>query len=170
MAPQTVEEYLVSELVKDPSKHGLIRGYLEKLEKKDILLLLEKFLDRPAKISIPVSAMSERKLSPLESVVKYLRENLNLCNLSVSKLAGRSPQVCWTTYRNAVRKHPGRLADRHSRYDIPVDTLRDGKRSVLEACAIHLKDSCHASFHEIAVLLGRDDRTIWTAYQRGKRK
>jgi len=55
---------------------------------------------------------------------------------------------------------------------LPIPTLifRDRKLSVLEAMVEYLKDEKQLSYHEIAVLLNRDDRTIWTCYSRAKKK
>lgn len=53
---------------------------------------------------------------------------------------------------------------------IPVYLFRDGSVAVLEVLVEYLKDVKGLSFHEIAVLLNRDDRTIWTVYNRVKKK
>jgi hypothetical protein len=53
---------------------------------------------------------------------------------------------------------------------IPTLILRDRGISVLEAIVEYLKDEKKLSYHEIAVLLNRDDRTIWTCYKRAKSK
>ena len=34
----------------------------------------------------------------------------------------------------------------------------------------YLKDKLNLTYHEIAVLLNRDDRTIWTCYNIAKKK
>ncbi len=54
--------------------------------------------------------------------------------------------------------------------DIPSSIFRDRSLSVLEVLVRYLKDEKKLSFHEIAVLLNRDDRTIWTVYSRGRKK
>jgi len=53
---------------------------------------------------------------------------------------------------------------------IPSFIFRDRSLSVLEAIVEYLKEQKQLTFHEIAVLLNRDDRTIWTVYTRGKKK
>ncbi len=53
---------------------------------------------------------------------------------------------------------------------VPSSIFRDRSLSVLEAIVEYLKDQQHLTFHEIAILLNRDDRTIWTVYTRGKKK
>jgi len=57
-----------------------------------------------------------------------------------------------------------------SPYSIPVSILQDRNISVLENIAVYLKDTFGLTYHNIAVLLNRDDRTIWTVYQRAKKK
>lgn len=53
---------------------------------------------------------------------------------------------------------------------LPSSIFRDRSLSVLEVIVEYLKDHQRLTFHEIAVLLNRDDRTIWTVYSRGKKK
>jgi hypothetical protein len=53
---------------------------------------------------------------------------------------------------------------------IPSDIFRDRTLAPLESISEYLKDREGMSFHEIAVLLNRDDRTIWTCYSRAKKK
>jgi len=53
---------------------------------------------------------------------------------------------------------------------IPVSVFSNRKLTALEAVVYYLKDYCSFSYHEIAVLLNRDDRTIWTVYNRRKKK
>jgi len=42
--------------------------------------------------------------------------------------------------------------------------------SVLEALTVHLRDDKGMTYAQIGRLLNRNDRTIWTAYQRAKKK
>jgi len=53
---------------------------------------------------------------------------------------------------------------------IPLSVFTDRSVSTLEAIVRYLKDKCGLSYHEIAVLLNRNDRTIWTTYNRRKKK
>jgi hypothetical protein len=54
--------------------------------------------------------------------------------------------------------------------EIPSSVFRDRTLAPLEAITEYLKDHEGMSFHEIAALLNRDDRTIWTCYNRVKKK
>ena len=53
---------------------------------------------------------------------------------------------------------------------IPLSVLLDRKVSVLEVIVEFLKEKLHLSYHKIAVLTNRNDRTIWTVYNRAKKK
>ena len=62
------------------------------------------------------------------------------------------------------------ILKRERNINIPCSILNDRNVAVLEAITEYLKDKKHLTYHEIAVLLNRDDRTIWTCYYRAKRK
>ena len=53
---------------------------------------------------------------------------------------------------------------------IPSSVFLDRNISVLEALVKYLKEQKKLTYHEIAVLLNRDDRTIWTCYSRAMKK
>ena len=59
---------------------------------------------------------------------------------------------------------------RYARVKIPSYIFTDRTLSVLEAISEYLKDGMHFTYHEIAVMMNRDDRTIWTCYYRAKKK
>lgn len=54
--------------------------------------------------------------------------------------------------------------------ELPSFIFRDRTVAVLEAVVEYLIDIKKLSFHEVAILLDRDDRTIWTVYRRAKLK
>ena len=60
--------------------------------------------------------------------------------------------------------------DSDSVVSIPSSIFKDRTLSVLEVLTEFLKEQENLTYHEIAVLLGRDDRTIWTCYNRAKKK
>ncbi len=53
---------------------------------------------------------------------------------------------------------------------IPNFIFQDRTLSVLEVIVEYLKEEKNMSFHEIALALKRDDRTIWTVYSRARKK
>ena len=53
---------------------------------------------------------------------------------------------------------------------IPTAIFRDRTLKPLEAVVEYLREHDKLTLHQIARLLNRDDRTIWTVYNRAKRK
>jgi DNA-binding CsgD family transcriptional regulator len=49
-------------------------------------------------------------------------------------------------------------------------TTFDDKKSVLETVVQHLRSNYKMKFTEIAKLLNKDSRTIWTAWSRAQKK
>ncbi|MBI2129965.1 HTH domain-containing protein [Candidatus Woesearchaeota archaeon] len=111
---------------------------------------------------IPVS-LFKNDLGPLEAVVKFLKENKNLTLKQIALKLNRSSKTIWTTYNN-VRNE--KLKVSASFHFIPISFLSKKKLSILESIASYLKDVESLTFHQIAELTGRDDRTIWTCHHR----
>ena len=119
-------------------------------------------------IVIP-SSIYNKKLSPLEAYVKYLRENLELDYSKIAELLGRSRKTVWQAYKNSKKKMLSKLKIAESRYVIPASGLKT-ELSILETTVVYLKDEYNLSYRYIAELLQRDERTIWTVYNRATRK
>lgn len=117
---------------------------------------------------IPLSVFNS-KLSSLEVISKYLFENRSLSLIEISRLLNRSNRNIWNAYNRSKKKFPGGLSASESIL-MPVSVLRNLKFTLLENIVLFLKESIKLSYHEIAVLLKRDDRTIWTVYQRARKK
>ena len=140
---------------------------------EDIIELISKLLRVQAKeeVKVPISVFNNEYLSSLENIVKYLRENLLLSFRQIAELTNRNEIALAVTYRNAKRKMEAKfVVTEISPYSIPVSILKDRNLSVLENIAAYLKDSFGLNYHGVAVLLNRDDRTIWTVYNRAKKK
>ncbi len=54
--------------------------------------------------------------------------------------------------------------------NIPSFIFRDRSLAALEAIVVYLKDTQNMSYADIAQLLNRDQRTIWTTYDRARKK
>ena len=67
-------------------------------------------------------------------------------------------------------KSKRRLKEDPKKVYLPSSIFKDRTLSVLEVMVEYLKEKLNLSYHEIALLLNRDDRTIWTVYQRAKKK
>lgn len=118
--------------------------------------------------SIPVDIFS-KNLSPLETVVKHLRD-IGMSNKAIAGSLNRSDKTISQAYNSARRKHPQALGQRRPAHCIPIEALSDRRYSILESLAAYLKDTLKMKFVQIARELGRDQRTIWTVYSRAKKK
>ena len=64
-----------------------------------------------------------------------------------------------------------KLNETGGRYvNIPSVIFQDRSVAALEAVVVYLKDTHGLTYAQIADLLNRDDRTIWTTYQRATKK
>lgn len=141
------------------AEHGFSRASLRKL--------LEA---KKQEARIPLSIFSI-KLSALETIVKYMSENLGMKTSAIARQLNRNVRTIWTTRKNALKKSPERFsALQQERFFIPSAALADRKLSTLEAIVIHLIETYNLSLHEIALLLKRDDSTIWTVQSRAQKK
>ena len=120
-------------------------------------------------ITIPMSIYSDKRLSMLEATVKYLKEELSLRFSAIGKILNRNERTIWVTYSNAKRKSPQRLKISQG-ISMPVAVLSDRRFSALEQAVGFLKEAYSLRFSEIARILKRDDRTVWTCYFRLKKK
>ena len=149
-------------------------SYLKRqnLSSEEIFKLIRKLLEVPVKeeVKVPISVFNNDKLGSLETIVKYLRENLLLSFKQIGALNNRNEVALAVSYRNARLKLEAKFVEEISPYHIPVSILQDRKLSVLENIVSYLKDNFGLAYHKIAILLNRDDRTIWTVYQRAKKK
>ena len=147
-------------------------GDLSREEKlKLISRLLEEFANEEKEqkiLSVPVSIFN-KKLGSLESIVKYLKEDEKLSNKKIGELLNRDNRTVWAIYNKAKKKNPSRL-DTKSKITLPLKILKPRKLSVLESIVYYLKKHYELNYHEIALHLKRDDRTIWTVYNRAKNK
>ena len=71
--------------------------------------------------------------------------------------------------RNNTREFTN-IVSSGSSITIPLSIFSDRTVAVLEILVEYLKDMHKLSYHEIAILINRNDRTIWTAYNRAKKK
>ena len=148
----------------------------QSLSSEQILEIVNKSLKVPKapvkeEIKVPISVFKNNDLGSLETIVKYLRENLLLSFKQIAFLTNRNEIALAVSYRNAKKKLEAKfVVEEISPYSIPVSILQDRNLSVLENISAYLKDTFGLAYHKIALLLNRDDRTIWTVYQRAKKK
>ncbi len=62
------------------------------------------------------------------------------------------------------------VSKREPEFKIPVSIFKKEKLSPFEAIVKYLKEEMKLTYHQIGVLLNRDERNIWTIYNRVKKK
>lgn len=120
--------------------------------------------------TIPINIFYNEKLSALETITKYLKENKNLKHSKIAKKLNRNTKTIWATYQKAAKKHPKKFEEKETEITLPIALFCDRKLSVLEHITKHLKENYDLGYTEIAKLLNRSPKTIWTTYQRAKKK
>jgi hypothetical protein len=132
---------------------------LNKKEKQEVLKLLEteKYL--------PVSVFKS-KLSGLEIIVKYLKEEEEKSFKEISKILNRKISTIYNTYRESKIKFNGNLDISSSPIRIPYKIFSNRKYSVLESIVAYLKDRRRLSLIQISLMLNRSYNTIKTVYKR----
>jgi hypothetical protein len=121
----------------------------------------------PTNTYIP-SCIFNDKLSSFEAIVKFLKEGYGLSIQQISELLSKKKQSVWRAYKEASVKFKASFEVSNLYYPIPVEIFSDSKDSLLETLVVFLKDEFELTFSEVASLLARDDRTIWTVYNRTK--
>lgn len=147
-------------------KIGLISYFIDEFVK-----LREENLSISAKkdISIPIGVFDNEVLSSLEAIVKFLKEKSKIKFSKIGKMLNRSNKTIWTTYHNAIKKMPSQFSVVSKEILIPSSAFADRSFSTLESLVRFIKELDYSN-HEVAQMLHLDDRTIWTIYDRVKKK
>ena len=139
-------------------------------EKIDILSsLVLSMKASSSKDSIPISIFENDKLSIFEALAKYMRENLKMRFVKIASLIGRSDKTVWVTYSKAKKKMPSPFTKLSSEITVPISNFSNSDLTIFEGLVLFLKEKDLAN-HEVALMLHRDDRTIWSVYDRAKKK
>ncbi len=136
------------------------------VHRADVIELLK---NNPFVPRLPVSAFRP-DISGLETIVKFLRENVGWDFGRIGKTLGRDPKILSTTYRNARKKCPEELDLCDYAYSIPTPIFADRRFNILELIVAYLKDHYGLSFKAIAEKIHRDYKTVWTVYSKAKKK
>jgi len=123
-------------------------------------------------ILIPSTIFCDRSLSFLESLIEYLKEQLNLSYHEIATLTNRDERNIWTLYNRAGRKRDERepIEKKAPVIQIPLSVVTDRSISILEVVVEYLRDRAGFTNHEIAVMLNRSDKTVSTVYNRTRKK
>ncbi|MBI5797277.1 hypothetical protein HZA98_00045 [Candidatus Woesearchaeota archaeon] len=147
----------------------------EKQLKEKLRILKERFEILEAQLNskeeqIPLTIFSNKKLSSLETIVKFLKENRELNFTQIANILNRDPRTIWTTYTKAKKKLEQPFKKISSKHSIPVSALQDRSLGALESICLYLKDSLGLTTSEIALALKRSSKTIWASYHKAKTK
>lgn len=141
------------------------RESFEKIKQKYQLSGAELFEEIETQVVIPCSIFT-KELTILQTVCKYLRENLKIRNRDVGLMLNRDDTIIWATYRKARQKVPEKFTVGDLQVVVPVRILSNRQFSAFENIVMYLKEQHGMKYVEIASLLKRDERTIWTVYKR----
>jgi len=150
-----------AKLVEQPKEKRieLILGLMEQLG------VSASDLHKKPELSLPISAFNKR-LSSLETIVKYMKDNLRMQFNEIAMALNRKPSTIRTTYSNSNKKFAWKLDDSDSSVSIPIEIFKDRSKSVLQSIVVYMKDELKLSFKKIAELLKRNYKTIWTVYNK----
>ena len=129
----------------------------------------EKEIFHKKDVSFPIGIFSNDTLSSLEAIVKYLKEDLKLKFCKIARILNRSSKTIWATYQKAAKKMPSSFGAVSRDVIIPASAISNRSFSTLESVVGFVKDLDYSN-HEVGVMLHLDDRTIWTVYDRVKKK
>jgi len=127
---------------------------------------------KPTALLLPNTVFFDTKLAILEAVVEYLKEKKGLNYREIGLVLNRDERNIWTIYSRVRKKREAakRIPTPKPRLSVPISVLKDRTLSGFEAIVEWLKDHKKLSFHEIGILLNRDERNIWTVHHRAKVK
>ncbi len=131
-----------------------------KISVEEFMLLVEL-----PSMSIPVSIF-DSEMPPLEAVTLYLNSCYSVND--ISQLLKRSQKTIWTTLKNA--KSRGFELNISGTERVPLQILADRQFSILESTAKYLREEKGLRLIDIANLLSKDRRLVWTVYDRAKKK
>jgi len=135
------------------------------LEKRDG----QKKRDLASSIQVPVEIFSI-ELSPAEAVVKYLKDYEKLTYSQIGKVLNRDQRGIWGAYRRALQKQVSSFQVSPSQLLIPVKIFQDRTYPILEKLVLYLKEKQNIPVAQIAEMLDKSKSTIWTVYNRARRK
>lgn len=130
----------------------------------------EDSIDFSSSDSIPTSIFQDREIAVLEAIVEFLKEEKNLHYSEIANLLSRDDRTIWTTYSRVKKTRKAARKKQYSGITVPIKIFSDRNISAMEALCSYLFSEHDLSYSQIATLLNRDQRTVWTCVNRAKRK
>ena len=152
------------------NKKEVIEIIIEKLKAKYHISRAEflEIIKARESISIPITIFT-KELGALESLTKYMKENLNMSYREISKEIGRDERTIWTSYKKAKEKQKEPIKVKETKIKLPISIFENKELTILESLIVYLKEK-EMKYSEIAEFLERNQRNIWTIYSRAIKK
>ena len=146
------------------------KTFLKQQHPQTLKKIIKEFEKDQKQIQIPLSVFQHPKLSALESLCKYLKEERLLRFSEIANLLNRDDRTVWKTYDNAIKKKKSHFAIPPASRTIPLALLTQRPLTILESLILYLKDDQTKSTKDIASLLLKKPKTVWATYTRAKKK
>ncbi|HVY01633.1 MAG TPA: hypothetical protein VHA12_02625, partial [Candidatus Nanoarchaeia archaeon] len=117
--------------------------------------------------SIPLSVFSTQ-LGALEAISLYLREKKLLKFSEIAEILQRNERTIWTAHKKAKQKNI-KIYEKSSE-KIPLQALSYSQLTIFESLIKYLKETKEMKYSQISTILCRDQRNIWTIYNRAHQK
>jgi hypothetical protein len=117
-------------------------------------------------ITIP-STIFSKELGALESISKYMKENLGMSYHNIAELLNRDERTIWTAYNKAAEKKKETIEVITTEIFIPVSVLNNRELTILESVINYLREK-DMKYSEIAKLINRDQRNVRSIYNKTK--
>jgi len=137
----------------------------EECETSEIPSVFYLNLKHQGETYLPVTIF-QNPVTPLQAIIKYLKENLGFKNKKIALLLNKDTKTIWAAYNHAKKKQ---LVIDETEMHIPLSIFKHEKLSASESIVSFLKN-LGMNYAEIARLLKKDQRTIWTLYSRALKK
>jgi hypothetical protein len=117
---------------------------------------------------IPLSIFKKEKtIGALESLCKYLKENTGLSFSEIAKLIGRDERTVWNAYHDAYKKKSEKFVIEEKESYVPLESFNK-RLTILESIILFLKEKNNNV--NVAKILGRDPRNVYSIYKRAQEK
>ncbi len=145
-------------------KEAVSSGLLDSADRKDTFSETD--------LLIPSIIFCDRSLSFSESLVEYLKDQLQFSYHEIGELTNRDERNIWTLHNRArvKREEKPHQMKQAPVVHIPLSVVCDRSISILEVVVEHLRDKAGLKNHQVASVLNRSVKTVSTAYVRTKKK
>ena len=154
-------------MVKEKEVTEIILQLVASLSFQEKQKILQALLQKQE--GFPISIFRS-KLSGLEAISVYLKENEGKTITEIASLLNRKKTTIYTTYHKAKKKFSGKLDVTDTSTIIPYAAIADRNFAVLESIVAFLKGEQKLSLVKISAILNKKYSTVRTVYVRYQHK